>query len=114
VYRSKNGSEWRNLFSGSVATAFWQLSGEAEAREASHSVTGTKAPRKIPVKRQVLLYKKIGRTSVPDLLSVILAFVKEDPDSQQNAPDPEYFKPVSRILMIRTYVFGPPGSGSVC
>jgi hypothetical protein len=38
----KTVPEWLNLFSGSVATASWQLSGEAEAREASHSITGIK------------------------------------------------------------------------
>jgi hypothetical protein len=32
--------KWQNLFYGSVATASWQLSGDAEARKASHSVTG--------------------------------------------------------------------------
>jgi hypothetical protein len=36
----KTVPEWRNLFSGSVAMTSWQLFEEAEAREASYSVTG--------------------------------------------------------------------------
>jgi hypothetical protein len=45
-----------------------------------------------------------SKTSEQRSLSVILAFVNEDPDSQKNAPDPEHFKQVFRIRMIHKFL----------